>query len=234
MTEKTTTRKPKANSAAKDIKDETVVATATVDETVASEATANEDAVTEEIFGEAKESNEEDIHTVLSDITKLSGNMDSSDDTGVRVMQNKFSATDKIPCKSLFHGKLVYTSPTNGAKWAWNEYGAIQHVPMGELEAMNNHKPVFLNKPLIVILESSVVEDFNFGDVYRKIASFNKLGKMLATGKSDEIRAMVRNLIAVGMRDSVIAEVRKSRKENTLVDINVINMLNTELKTDIG
>ena len=127
----------------------------------------------------------------------------------------------------------MYTSPTNGAKWIWREYGAIEKVPLGELETMNNHKPKFLTDPLIVILESSVVEDFNFGDTYRKIASLTKLGKLFETGTLERIRKTVRELLEVGMRDSVIAEARKHRKDDTLNNINIINMLNTELKTDL-
>ena len=129
--------------------------------------------------------------------------------------------------------KLVYTSPLNGSRWVWNEYGAVQHVPVSELETMNNHKPDILNKALLLILEPTIAEDFNFGDVYRKVASFNKLDSILATGKVDLIRNKVKELIEVGMRDSVIADMRKRRKENILVDINVIKMLNAELKCDI-
>ena len=183
----------------------------------------------------AVESPAEDVETVLSDIAEsvdlLSGNTTS--DIRVQVKTNTFNLTDKIPCKSLFHGKLVYTSPTNSSRYVWNECGTVQHVPYFELEAMNNHKPEILNKPLLLILEPSVVEDFNFGDVYRKVATLNKLGSILETGKLDVIRAKVRELINVGMRDSVISDVRKRRKENTLVDINVINMLKAELKCDI-
>jgi hypothetical protein len=178
----------------------------------------------------------DDVEAMLSDINKsidsLSGNTEI--DAKVQVMKNSFNLTDKIPCKSLFHGKLVYTSPTNGSRYVWNEYGTVQHVPLVELESMNNHKPDILNKPLLLILEPKVVEDFNFGDVYRKVASFNKLSGYYNDGKLNVIRAKVRELIEVGMRDSVIADARKRRKENTLVDINIINMLKVELKCDIG
>lgn len=180
----------------------------------------------------------EEIKAVLSDINKSIGGTpiasEGSSDSTALVKKSKLHSTDKVPCRSLFHGKLVYTSPLNGSRWLWNEYGAVQYVPLSELETMNNHKPVFLNKPLIVILEPSVVEDFNFGDVYRKVASFNKFGEDLKTKDVEYIREVVRDLVEVGMRDSVIGEARKQRKENSLVDVNIINMLNTELKTDIG
>jgi len=193
---------------------------------------AIENVVVTEVVMPAEEPVKEDIETVLSDIKEISGGT-ASEDTEVRVTKSKLSATDKIPCKSLFHGKLVYTSPINGARWIWKECGAIEKVPLGELEAMNNHKPKFLTDPLIVILEPSVVEDFNFGDTYRKVASLSKLGKMFENGSIDQIRKAVRDLLDVGMRDSVIAEARRCRKDDTLTNINVINMLNHELKTHI-
>ena len=213
---------------------ETAVATQVTGEAV--KESAEETAVFDEPAPEPvveEESNKEDIVAVLSDIKEISGSTSSDDNVEVRVAKSKFGLTDKIPCKSLFHGKLVYTSPTNGARWIWKECGAIEKIPLGELETMNNHKPKFLTDPLIVILEPSVVEDFNFGDTYRKIASLTKLGAMFATGTLEQIRKAVRELLEVGMRESVIAEARKHRKDDTLNNINIINMLNSELKTDI-
>jgi len=212
---------------ATDAVDTTVEADKTADESVAvvEETTAAETAETSESTkgSDADNTKTNDMEAVLSDIQAISGDADTSGT--VQVRKNTFNLTDKIPCKSLFHGKLVYTSPLNGSRWVWNEYGAIQHVPVSELETMNNHKPDILNKPLLLILEPTIADDFNFGDVYRKVASFNKLDAILATGKVDLVRSKVKALIEVGMRDSVIADMRKRRKENTLVDINIINML---------
>jgi len=215
-----------ANITAKENED--VLGAVTVTET-ATEPVATVEETAEAV--EAAVAETEDMESVLSDIKAISGNTDTSEK--VLVKTTKFNLMDKIPCKSLFHGKLVYTSPLNGSRWVWNEYGSVQHVPLNELETMNNHKPDILNKPLLLILEPTIAEDFNFSDVYRKVASFNKLDSILAKGKVDLIRAKVRELIEVGMRDSVIADMRKRRKENTLVDINVINMLKAELKCDI-
>jgi len=229
----------KSNKNAEDniaVKDEGLGTSETVTDTTAADDAAVDETVDETVNETAADTPVDDVESVLSDINEsvdsLSGNTEAN--LKVHVKKNTFNLTDKIPCKSLFHGKLVYTSPTNGSRYVWNEYGAVQHVPFVELETMNNHKPDILNKPLLLILEPTVVEDFNFGDVYRKVASFNKLTEFYKTGKVNVIRTKVRELIEVGMRDSVIADARKRRKENTLVDINVINMLKVELKCDIG
>ena len=170
----------------------------------------------------------EDLREIAQEDGDAGGN-----EMEMRAVASNFDAAAKIPVKSLFHGKLVYTSPTNGAKWIWKDYGTVQWVPFGELVTMNNHKPRFLNAPMLVILEPDVVKEFNFGDMYRKVASLAKLGKMLEGGGVEEIRKIVRELLGVGMRESVIAEVRRCRMEDVLTNINVINMLNKELNTDV-
>ena len=81
----------------------------------------------------------DDESDIAATVELLSGGTDLTEAAKVQVKRNKFDLTDKIPCKSLFHGKLVYTSPINGSRWVWNDYGAIQHIPLGELESMNNH-----------------------------------------------------------------------------------------------
>ena len=200
---------------------------ATIVEDVTEVAVVETDAV------ESVSDENEEIKAALSDINKISDGVVSPSDSTVQVKKSKLHSTDKIPCKSLFRGKLTYISPTNGAKFVWKEYGAIQHIPLGELETMNNVKPAYLAKPYVIILEPTVVEDFNFGDIYKKVASFNKLGEELRGNDVDAVRAKVRDLISVGMRDSVIAEARKQRQDETLVNINMVKMLSKELKTDI-
>ena len=179
---------------------------------------------------------EESIVEVLSEINGIArADKDGrADEVELRVTKSKFNPSDKVPLKSLFHGKLVYTSPTNSAKWIWKEYGSVVHVPFGELETMNNQKPRFLNDPLLVIMEPDVVEEFNFGETYRKVAGLTKLGNMLEGNNVEAIRKVVRGLLEVGMRNSVIAEARQCREKDKLNNINVINMLNKELNTDIS
>ena len=205
------------------------------DAAVQVEAVVTDAAVLAETVTETKEG-EGDVMEVLSDIVEGINSLSDGGEQGetqVRVKKHTFGLTDKIPCKSLFHGKLVYTNPNNGARHIWSEYGKVQHITLAELETMNNTKPDILNKPMLLILEPAIVEDFNFGDVYRKVAKFNKLSSILETGRLDLIRTTVQELVQVGMRESVIADMRKRRSENTLVDINIINMLKTELKCDI-
>ena len=166
-----------------------------------------------------------DINVAIEDIAG------SSDLSGATVIKKAtFELSDMIPCKSLFLGKMVYTSPTNGARYIWKDFGSVTHVPFGELQTMNNHKPQYLNKPMILINEPDVVEFFNLTPVYEMVANINKLDVLFKSGNLDLIRKRLKDAVSVGMRDVVISKVRKMREENALVDINIIKALQEELR----
>lgn len=151
-----------------------------------------------------------------------------------KVSRRTIDPTEKIPCKSLFFGKLTYTSPQNGARYIWNDYGSIALIPSGELDTMSNFKPNYLQKPLILVNDPDKVEELNLGPKYEQVANISKLDELFNSGDLDHIRSKIREAIDVNQRDTVISKVRKMRNENKLTDINIINLLKEELKFDIG
>jgi hypothetical protein len=176
-----------------------------------------------------------DMETVLSDINEVVDDLadDSVSKSQPKIVKTDFTLTDMIPCKSLFLGKLIYTSPTNGARYIWKDFGAIVNIPFGELQTMNNHKPQYLNNPYILINNADVVEYFNLNSVYVNVANVNKLEALFNTGNVSLIIKKVKDAINVGMREAVISKILKMRQENKLVDINIIKALKAELKFDI-
>jgi hypothetical protein len=180
------------------------------------------------------EKQSQEIETLLTNINETINEISESDDDELPTeIKNSRNLTDMIPCKSLFLGKLVYTSPANGARFVWKGFGSVERVPFGELQAMNNHKPQYLNKPYILITEPDVVEYFNLMPVYEMVANVNRLDRIIATGKVSTIIQSVKEAIDVGMREVVLSKLRKMREDDTLVDINIIRALKEELKFDI-
>ena len=172
---------------------------------------------------------------LLSKINESMGDVggDNSPPAPVASRKSSFSPTDEIPCKSLFLGKMIYTSPTNGARYIWGDFNTVVYIPFGELQTMNNHKPNFLNKPLLLIENPDAVAYFNLMPVYEKVANINGLEALFATGNISLIRTKIRESIDVGMRDAIISKVRKMVTENLLTNIHIIKALKEELKFDI-
>lgn len=188
----------------------------------------------------AEDTENDEIKAMLSDIDTVvvnnaSNNMASpSDGLDGKVREIKLQPTDRIVCQSIVRGKLIYESPINGSRWVFDDYGSTLSIPLSELESMSNSKPIILRQPKIIIKNADVIEYFNLGSVYRKVASFASLSNDLQSSDTEYARAKVKDLISVGMRDSVIAFARKSRVSGELTNINIINMLKAELKVDIG
>ena len=184
------------------------------------------------------------INEAVDNIAAAGKSADQTDGTAVtgkkpaaaqgKAKKTTVDADEMIPCRSLFFGKLIYTSPTNGAKYIWKEHGAVVDLPFSELKAMNNHKPQYLNKPFVYITVAEVVEYFNLLEVYKKVRTVNRLKALFNTADLAKIRRGIRDCIDVGQKDAVVAEARKMRKDGTLTNINVINLLKDELKFDIG
>lgn len=172
------------------------------------------------------------VSDVLSDINSAVGDISGNKESVQKPIIKKTSIdpNDMIPCRSLFLGKLVYTSPINGARYVWKDLGAVTFVPFSELQTMNNHKSNYLNKPLILIDNPEVVAYFNLASVYETVANINKLENIFNSANTVLIRKKVQECVSVGMRDVLIAKVRKLREENRLVDINIIRVLEEELK----
>jgi len=174
------------------------------------------------------------IADALSNINEAIDEITGSEPTVSKVRAKKVSykLTDMIPCKSLFLGKMIYTSPTNGARYIWKDFGAVSYVPFGELQTMNNHKPDYLNDPLILINDTNVVDYFNLASVYEKVANINKLVALFNSANLSLIRTKIKESVTVGMREAVVAKVCKMREDGTLVDINIIKILKEELVFD--
>jgi len=187
-----------------------------------------------EADSEIEANDNEDIKDVLADLKELTG-ASSEVEAPVKAPASEYKllSTDKVECRSLFHGKLTYKSPINGALYTWNHYGATRKMTVEELETMNNHKPAYLNKPYLVVSDPAIVEEFNLADVYRKVHGFTKLSVELQTKSVTFLRKRVKDLVEVGLREHVIAEVRKQRIEKALVNIDIISMLSEVLKTVI-
>lgn len=197
----------------------------------------NSDEIEQNAIEPEIDGNEKSIETVLEDINnsvdEISGEKKNALRTN-KVSRTAFDPQEKIPCKSLFLGKLTYKSPTTGALYVWGDYGVVTSLPFFEIEAMSNNKRSYLEKPLVLINNASVVDYLNLNEIYERVANISKLEELFNSGNLTLIRRKIKEAVEVNQRDTVLSQVRKMRKDNKLVDVNIIAILNEELKFDIG
>lgn len=140
---------------------------------------------------------------------------------------------EEVPCMSITFGGLVYTSPITGATYKWHKIGDVEYLTMKELISMNNSKPVFLNRPWIILQDIRAVNKFRLMTKYEEVAKVNQLKKLFATGDTKLIETTIDSALKSGMREVVISKVRTMYNNGVLNNTHIIKLLEDKLRFEI-
>lgn len=140
---------------------------------------------------------------------------------------------EEVPCMSITFGGLVYTSPITGATYKWHKIGDVEYLTMKELISMNNSKPVFLNRPWIILQDIRAVNKFRLISKYEEVAKVNQLKKLFSSGDKELIENTIDNALKSGMREVVISKVRTMYNNGVLSNTHIIKLLEKKLRFDI-
>lgn len=182
----------------------------------------------------AEESEPVEEVTPSSTLDSISSMIDDLEDSESEVIEESVELSNDyvVPVKSITYGGLIYKSRTTNAVFRWNAIGAVEYMRVDEINEMNNYKNDFLRKPLVILMDEKAIKKFRLTPVYENVAKINNLSSIF---KQDEmtIRKTIRDAIDVNMRDILISKVRQMYKNKKLTDINVIRLLEDELKFDL-
>lgn len=187
---------------------------------------------------EALESTEEDkkepslLELINESVDSVASNVSKS--TAVRKQKEIIDSLEEIPVRSITLGGTTWVSPKTNAHYRWNEMGAIEYIPFGELCTLNNSKRNFLYKPMVIIMDERVIEYFRLQDTYEKVAQIHNLKKVFETRNGVEISKVLDTILRVNMRDVAISKIRDMRKNGELVDIDIINLVEKKLCFDLS
>lgn len=165
-----------------------------------------------------------DIVSDLEDFEESDDRDDAIEDIGT---------DEEVPCMSITFGGLVYTSPITGATYKWHKIGDVEYLTMKELISMNNSKPVFLNRPWIILQDIRAVNKFRLMSKYEEVAKVNQLKKLFATGDIKLIESTIESALKSGMREVVISKVRTMYNNGTLNNTHIIRLLEEKLRFEI-
>ncbi len=141
---------------------------------------------------------------------------------------------EEVPCMSITFGGLVYTSPITGATYKWHKIGDIEYLTVKELVSMNNSKPVFLNRPWIILQDIRAINKFRLMSKYEEVAKVNQLKKLFAGGDIKQISDTIDSALRSGMREVVISKVRTMYNNGILNNTHIIKLLEDKLRFDIA
>lgn len=138
-----------------------------------------------------------------------------------------------VNVKSITYGGLTYKSRTTNAVFRWNQIGSVQPMTVGEINEMNNYKPDFLRKPLVILMDEKAIKKFRLTSVYENVAKINNLTAVFNSDMTT-IERVIDDALRVNMRDILISKVRQMYKNKKLVDINIIRLLEKKLQFDLS
>lgn len=167
---------------------------------------------------------------LLDSIASAIDDLDAADKNNEVVIED-LPIDTVIPVKSITFGGLTYKSRTNNAIFRWNQIGAIEYMTIAELNEMNNYKRDFLNRPLVILMDERAIRKFRLTKVYENVAKINDLKRVFMSDMS-VINSTVDMALAVNMRDILISKISQMIKNRSLVDINVIRLLDKKLQYD--
>ena len=197
----------------------------------------NDITVTDEDITENKAEEKEEIYSkesVIGSINDIVSDLEDFEETDERDDTiEDIGMDEEVPCMSITFGGLIYTSPITGATYKWHKIGDVEYLSMKELVSMNNSKPVFLNRPWIILQDVRAINKFRLMSKYEEVAKVNQLKKLFATGDTKQISDTIDSALKSGMREVVISKVRTMYNNGVLTNTHIINLLEEKLRFDI-
>ena len=185
-----------------------------------------------EAKAENKEKTNKNILGSINDIVSDLEGFEESDERDETI--DDIGLDEEVPCMSIVFGGLIYLSPINGATYKWHKIGDVQYLTVKELISMNNSKPVFLNRPWIILQDVRAINKFRLMSKYEDVAKINQLKKLFDTGDINKISETIESALVSGMREVVISKVRTMYNNGVLNNTHIIKLLEDKLRFDIA
>ena len=197
----------------------------------------NDITVTDEDIAENKADEKEEVRSkesVIGSINDIVSDLEDFEESDERDDTiEDIGMDEEVPCMSITFGGLIYTSPITGATYKWHKIGDVEYLSMKELVSMNNSKPVFLNRPWIILQDVRAINKFRLMSKYEEVAKVNQLKKLFATGDTKQISDTIDSALKSGMREVVISKIRTMYNNGVLTNTHIINLLEEKLRFDI-
>ena len=198
----------------------------------------NDITVTDEDITENKADEKEEVRSkgsVIGSINDIVSDLEDFEETDERDDTiEDIGMDEEVPCMSITFGGLIYTSPITGATYKWHKIGDVEYLSMKELVSMNNSKPVFLNRPWIILQDVRAINKFRLMSKYEEVAKVNQLKKLFASGDTKQISDTIDSALKSGMREVVISKVRTMYNNGVLNNTHIIKLLEDRLRFDIA
>ena len=144
----------------------------------------------------------------------------------------KFEPTETISCRSVCYGELVLEGYKTKMLYTWADYGDSADIEYQDLQALQSRKSAFLTKPLFVIEDEDLVEQWGsmLKPIYDKIdeADLEQLLKLTPTQLKKKLKGL-----PDGFKESVKTMAAAKIISGELDSLNRIKAIDEVLGTEL-
>lgn len=179
----------------------------------------------------SKSETSKDIDAISNVINSMAREDIAAEEVGEKVKPDN---NKEIPVKSVTFGGLTWISGKTNSHYRWNEIGAVEYIPFGELVYMNNSSRDFLFDPLVILLDEQAAKYFRLDAVYKNFACVNELENLFAEGDLEKIESALNKIKMTKMRNVAISKVRSLYDDGVLTNIRIIKLVEKILCFDFN
>lgn len=144
----------------------------------------------------------------------------------------KFDPTETIPCRSVCYGELILEGYKSKMLYTWANAGDYADVEYQDLQALQSRKSAFLTKPLFIIEDEELVEQWGsmLKPIYEKIeeADMEELIKLSPTQLKKKLKGLPE-----GLKESVKTMAAAKIVSGELDSLNRIKAIDEVLGTEL-
>lgn len=137
-----------------------------------------------------------------------------------------FDDNDLILCMSGERGNMTFKSQLSGFTVKTTGFGQTVKIPYKDLVYVHNVSPRAFHEGHIIILNEHLQEEFNLGDVYKKVITPNNIQKVLQMD-SDDLSKFIADMPS-GMKPALYNEARKMYRDGRLDSIKTVDAIQEE------
>lgn len=146
----------------------------------------------------------------------------------------KYKAGDMVPCKCVRPNKVIFHSGKTDNRYYWYGYGDVVEVDYADLMAMKSAKMSYLYKPLIVILDDELIQQWSrdLSNLYSNFTVYENLDDFFELSNSDFEEKL--SASSPGFQDLIKTITARKIKDGTLDSRKKIQIIDEILKTDFS
>lgn len=144
----------------------------------------------------------------------------------------KFAPEERIECRSVTAGELILVGDKTKLQYTWSDFNDVAYVEYQDLQSLQSRKSSFLTKPLFIIEDDEVVEQWStmLKPIYD--AFNNQSIEELFSLAPDKVERAL-NKMPEGIKEAVKTKAAAMIQSRELFDIRIIEVIDKVLETEL-